>query len=292
MKFSASDYYGLTHHVAYNTEEYAQTYSVRCMDGIYRCRMSYDPSTHRFKSFSTDICEIRPKEKLVILDDGYFSQTTQKQIYAIRQAFSHWEIVYVPNLESYNYGFADYYQSLRNLPTRKDGSLSRKADREKLARYVETLKRIKIKNFSDQKGILKELENNFPKLQKQEQKRKEREEKKRKQLEKYAKQPLGKIRSLETLTSSEKQIIYELKYGEHINAVAWLEGDEIHTSKNVCIPLDKYIKTMIYYYCEKGETQSLVGKHISSFTINEVSEDYIKIGCHTLAKQNIKELMI
>lgn len=69
-------------------------------------------------------------------------------------------------------------------------------------------------------------------------------------------------------------------------AFLWVDGDNIKTSKGVTVDLETVRRAYSLFTAGK----LTAGMHLGPYTVREIAADFVQIGCHKIAMENIREI--
>lgn len=275
-----------------------------------RSNVGYKYNT--FYSYSTAICRIFTNsngENIALFSENSFSFTTAKHLNYLKGACP---------FHKY-YAFFDYQEdatekelfetNTRILESYAKAKLTQKANRETFSKafhalenflefqefkplYKDIKKILKkyksIKDALDDKDALKALNT---KRAEQEKRKKEREEKKRQAiLRKFKKiSYIEKIKLAYTSGGLEWEVKDELRKAlnpDRSLSFIWIDGDKIKTSQ--CVTVDLKDAMILLKAWKFGLLKH--GQQIDRYTVLNVSDDFVKVGCHKIPTENLKEL--
>jgi hypothetical protein len=244
-----------------------------------------------------------------IISNNNFSMTTAKHLSELRQACP-FPIYYLPQ-RMYN---KDFYveeiieQLKQNLDYYSKAKLTQKPNREGFnecyAMLTSTLELAMFEeHFKQIKSILKEFEsihnaiNNPEELKKINELIKQKELKKQQKLKRELKKYTDKydVAELACVAYSynsdiDKEVKTKLKQllnPKNELSFVWFEGEKVKTSQSITV--DKKEATTLLKLWQNGKLKH--GMTISYYTVLEVKNDYIKIGCHKIPTTNLQALL-
>lgn len=272
--------------------------------GFYNRRTPEAFCNDLFFSYSTCIAK-KAKTKdgrmILLLSKNKFSSTTSKHIAALKQA-CYWDIVEIPQtIDRNDFDNSEVLASLYNdLNYSAETNLALKRNRETFNYNYETLQALtEVVGFKVDRKILRKHKNTYDKINNPEAlaklKAKQRVADKRKQERLKAK--LNKLIKKNTLSELAKMAYgYEAFEGKtdlkkYINpyddlSFVWFDGEFVKTSQGIRVDR-REAETLIKLW-QAGKVKH--GMKIGQYTILEITEEFVKIGCHKIPMQNIKEL--
>ena len=254
---------------------------------------------------------------ICIISDNNFSMTTSKHLGELRSA-CRFPIYYLPqNLGSSDFYIDDTLEKLKsNLEYYSNAKLTQKHNRQGFTEnYIMLENTLQIQDFREKKEkiqtVLNEYKtlydtlNNANDLKELKQKLVKQEREKQAKLKKELELILKKYSYLDLIeftytdkwfndTSVEeynKQKELKQKLKKYFNpknelAFCWVSDDFIRTSKHVTVD-KKEVITLLKLW-KNGKLRH--GMTLSHYTILAITENYIKIGCHTIPIANIQAL--
>lgn len=277
-------------------------------------------SRGRLYSYSTCIAEFKKdinNDLILIISDNTFSNTTAKHLGIVRSANPRYKIVCFPQ-DYGNRGFYanDVLNSITNILDYSSKQLTKQAYRNNfLNAYYMLDAYLQIQEFSsnfDKIQELKELHQNsfeiccnaekLKELKTQTRKANTEKLKAKKEKEKQIKTYIndfitkkGYLSFIQALflnhqefndTSYRPSELFDT-FNTKSYSYIWISGDKIKTSQRITVEL-KEVKTLLHRFIKN---KPILGHKISHYTILEVNQDYIKIGCHKIPMDNIKALI-
>lgn len=285
----------------------------------YSMNVSYYKS--KFYSYVTVIAKVvkdTQGNNVCIVSDNTFRNTTARHINAILSACPY-NIIRLPQyMGNSDFMPADVVKHIKeNLEYYSKAKLTQKHNREGLSNYYEMLENTLIledfKNyFKEIKALLKEYRTlyesvNDPNKRKelkaiQAQKDKKEQLKLKKQcnglLKKYDYLTLVKFAfsdfwlndfSIDAYNKQKEQKIALQKYfnSNKDYAFIWVDDDKIKTSKHITV--DKKEAFTLLHLWEHNKLKK--GMKVSYYPVLEYNDKFVKIGCHKIPTQNLKELL-
>lgn len=278
-----------------------------------RRSMTVSYEYNKYWSYGTvigKITETKEGETVCILSNNNFSNTTAKHINELRQACPYYTIYYLPQ----TLGSNDFYPSEvintceRNLKFYSEAKLTQKANRENFINYFQmlqdTLNLIDFENnFDTITNILKEYQELYNQINDPEKIKQikaiqaEKKKKERLRLEKelhdlLAKRDIADLACMAYSSPSHCETALRKKIRQYLNpkgdlSFIWFEDDRVETSQ--CITVDREEVEALLKLWLKGKLKH--GMKISTFTILEVQDKYVKVGCHKIPSENLQALV-
>lgn len=278
-----------------------------------RWSMNVSYNNDKYWSYGTVIGKITQDingNNVFIISDNTFSNTTSKHIGELRAACPYYNIYRLPQ----HMGNNDFYinetlETLKkNLEYYSKAKLSQKPNREGLTHYYNMLENtLQLQDFKEQhktiKKILKSYESlyndvNNPEKLKQ---LKELQAKREKQQKQKLQRELNKVfKNYDYLTILKNTYDYynsifesELreKLKKYLNphndlSFVWFDNELVRTSQSIRV--DKKEAIALLKLWEHGKLKH--GMTISCYTVLEVMDKYVKIGCHKIPVENLQAL--
>lgn len=272
--------------------------------GFYNRRTPEAFCNDLFFSYSTCIAKkTRTKDgrRILLLSRNKFSSTTSKHIAALKYA-CYWDIVEVPQqIDRNNFDNDEVLETLYNdLKYAAETNLSLKRNREEFNYNFETLQSLKqVEGFKVDCKLLRKYKATYDKINNPEElaklKAKQRAAEKRKQ--ERLKIKLNKLIKNNTLAELAKMAYSYESFEEkadlkkYINpnndlSFVWFDGDLVKTSQGVRVNRQE-VEVLIKLW-QAGKVKH--GMKVAQYTILELTTEFVKIGCHKIPMQNIKEL--
>ena len=252
---------------------------------------------------------------ICLVSDNNFSMTTAKHLNNLRSA-CRFEMYYLPqHMYDHDFYSNELIERLKNgLNYYSTAKLTQKANRNGFTHYYTMLKNtLKIEDFqqytNEIKTILKEHEELFNTLnddikikelkEKLAKQQKEKQAKLKKELEiildNYSYLHLiqfafGNLSLNEKEYTKEQQIELKAKLKKHFNpnndlAFCWFNCDNgVSTSKHITV--DRKEATTLLKIWKAGKLRH--GMKIGCYTILQIMNNYIQIGCHKIPMENMK----
>lgn len=280
-------------------------------DTFSRSGMTVSYRNNVFYSYSTAIGQItedRTGRKVCIISDNNFSSTTSKHISALRYA-SKYPIYYFPQ-DRGNQSFHSFniISNLnRGLKYYSESKLTQKPNRERFTRLYRMLESaldlVMFKEYDKEiKKTLKQYKKLYEDINNPAQIKKIREI----QLERAKKEKAKLARKLKEYTNKYDvaqlaRIAYEgigldaearRNIRQYLNpnndlSFIWFADDKVCTSQHISV--DRKEATALLHLWERGKLKH--GMTISYYTVLEVRNDYIKVGCHKIPTSNLLALL-
>lgn len=232
----------------------------------------------------------------IFLINWNYSNTTSKHNNDLFSASSHYYQIFVTrpgdpesqsNIEDFETQLNDLIKKFARARTNKSFYLDQI---ERLKTNVSLYKKaLNIENETVDKIInfaMNEKELEKVKEQIEIERAAEREKRKQKEIEKQ--------KAIEDWKNFKTDYISMSYYSS--NAYLRLRNGIIETSKNIKISFEK-VNPLIKLYQQYIKTNNenilehLIGRHLDSYTINQVNKDFVKIGCHNIPKNEILNLV-
>lgn len=280
-------------------------------DTFDRRSMTVSYSNNVYYSYSTAIGQItedRNGRKVCIISENGFSPTIRKHIGELRCA-SKYPVYYFPQ-KIYNKSFyaCNIVGSLQtNLKYYSESKLTQKPNREGFTEAYQmlqnTLELAMFKEYDKEiKKTLKQYKKLYEDINNPEQIKKIKEI----QLARAKKEKAKLARKLKEYTSKYDiaqlaRIAYEgigldaevrRSIRQYLNpnndlSFIWFTDDRVCTSQHISV--DRKEATALLHLWEKGKLKH--GMKISYYTVLEVRNDYIKVGCHKIPVSNLLALL-
>lgn len=281
-------------------------------DGSFdRSSMNVSFEDNKYYSYSTCVGQITEDvngNKICIIASNYFSNTTSKHISGLKHACPY-QTYELPQNKQYEFYADDIINSLKSdLEYYSKSKLTQKPNRQGLIEnYMMLQDCLHLAMFKDYfktiKAILKEYKtifdsvNNPEKIKELKKIQAELDRKKQAKLKKQLNQVLKNNSYLELLEKTYTWGNYELdseiksKVKSYLNpkneySFVWFNGDYVKTSQSISV--DKKEAIVLLKLWLSGKLKH--GMKISYYTVLEVMQDYVKIGCHKIPVENIKAL--
>lgn len=262
---------------------------------------------NKYFSYSTCIAKITQSKKgefILLISDNNFSHTTTKHISEIRQANPRYKVLYFPQ----KYGAYDFDLSyikdtlIKSLDFYASSKHTQKANRQGYINNFEMLKNLDEYLIDINKAIfdkykpLFDILTNDESLKKELERVRKKESEKRKALKIELKTHLdnNNLLNLSRLAYSDfselksdiKSKIKSLINPKDDFSFVWVEGEKVKTSKYISMSIDE-IKPFLLAW-KKGLLKH--GQNIKQYAILSITDDFVKIGCHKIPVENIKNL--
>lgn len=279
------------------------TFDRRSMTVSYRNNIYYS-----YNTAIGQITEDRQGRKVCIISDNNFSSTTSKHISELRCA-SKYPIYYFPQdigNQSFH-SFCIISDLNRALKYYSESKLTQKPNRERFTRLYQMLKSTldlvmfkendkEIKKTLKQYKKLYEDINNPEKLKKIKEIQLERAKKEKAKLARKLKEYINKydVAQLARIVCEDLSVDAETRRSirQYLNpnddlSFIWFSDDKVCTSQHISV--DRKEATVLLHLWEKGKLKH--GMTISYYTVLEVRNDYIKVGCHKIPTSNLLALL-
>ena len=277
-----------------------------------RCSMTVSYKHNKYYSYGTVIGKLTEDingNRVCIISNNNFSNTTAKHLNELRYACPLKYYRLPQRIYNEDFYARDIIEHLeQNLDYYSKAKLTQKANREGFnecyAMLTSTLELAMFEeHFKQIKSILKEFEsihnaiNNPEELKKINELIKQKELKKQQKLKRELKKYTDKydVSELARVAYSynndiDKEIKAKLKQllnPKNELSFIWFDNDKVKTSQSITV--DKKEAITLLKLWNKGKLKH--GMTISYYTVLEVREDYIKIGCHKIPTTNFKALL-
>jgi hypothetical protein len=276
-----------------------------------RSSMTVSYRNNIYYSYNTAIGQItedRQGRKVCIISNDGFSSTTRKHIGELRGA-SKYPTYYLPQ----NIGNREFYpreivkELSENLKYYSESKLTQKPNREHFTEtYLMLQSTLDLKMFKeydkDIKKVLKQYEtlyadiNNPEKLKKIKEIQLERAKKEKAKLARKLKEYINKydVAQLARIVCEDLSVDAETRRSirQYLNpnndlSFIWFSNDKVCTSQHISV--DRREATALLHLWERGKLKH--GMTISYYTVLEVKNDYIKVGCHKIPVSNLLALL-
>ena len=280
-------------------------------DTFDRRSMTVSYSNNVYYSYSTAIGQItedRNGRKVCIISDNGFSPTTRKHISELRCA-SKYPVYYFPQ-DIGNKSFHSFYivHTLnRGLKYHSESKLTQKPNRERFTRLYQmlesTLDLAMFKEYDKEiKKTLKQYKKLYEDINNPEQIKKikeiqlERAKKEKAKLARKLKEYINKYNVAQLariayeglgLDAEARRSIRQYLNPNNDLSFIWFSNDKVCTSQHISV--DRKEATALLHLWEKGKLKH--GMKISYYTVLEVRNDYIKVGCHKIPVSNLLALL-
>lgn len=264
-----------------------------------------------FWSYGTAIGELTEDingNTVCIISDDNFSNTTSKHIGVLAYACPH-QVYYLPQ----EYGSSAFYveSTIQRLSNRLEyyskAKLTQKPNREGLSHnYQMLLTLLELKKFQPEhkniKKILRKYKTLYEDINSPEKLKqiKEIQAKREKQQKAKLQRELNAIfKNYDYLTILKNTYEYDSIFDSDIKeklrkyynpknelSFIWLDGDKVRTSQHLSVDAKEAL-TMLKLW-KHGKLKH--GMKISFYTVLEVMEKYVKIGCHKIPVENLNAL--
>lgn len=280
-----------------------------------RWSMNVSYNNDKYWSYGTVIGKITQDingNNVFILSDDTFSNTTAKHIGELRAACPYYDIYRLPQ----RMGNTDFYdnQTIETLKSNLEwyakAKLTQKPNREGLTHNYNMLQStLQLKDFKEQhkaiKKILKSYEtlynsvNDPEKLKELKELQAKREKQQKAKLKRELNKVFNKYSYLQqiqyaytndlTLSDNDKEIKAKLR--QYLNpkndlSFVWFNGDFCKTSQHITVNKNEAITLLKLWQHNKLKH----GMTISYYTVLEVMDKYVKIGCHKIPTENLQAL--
>ena len=266
-------------------------------------------SGNTFYSYNTVIGQIYDGafSPRLFLSENNFSPTTAAHIAALREA-APFPVIFVP-LSYYDYGFPGvdtlkkrFLENLTRLTYFKDGHFRREAERREFLSKLDNFRKfLGVTTQSctpEQEAIIHGLETVAREIEetrrKAREKREAREAERREKLAEEFRKRLKNVHSLLDLIKAaflekneEARKMLYMQYPGYSFVFPAANEKDVETSQGVKMQVPE-VKTL-YKLFRAGRLKE--GMHAGPYTIREIAENYVQIGCHKLLMKNISELM-
>ena len=277
-----------------------------------RRSMTVSYEKNKYWSYSTVIAKITQTitgKTICIISDNNFSVTTSKHISKLIHACP-FDIYYLPQ----KYGYQDFNpcdvvdNCIYNLDYYSKQKLSQKPNRKSFSKYFLMLQTtLEIEGFENyfektEKALneYRELFNDIndpAKLAKIKAIQKQREKEKQQRLKEELKQHIERfdISELAYLAYSNQTVVdtdLRTKLRQYLNhkndlSFIWFDNDLVRTSQDITVNR-KEVEVLLKLW-KKGQLKH--GMTISYYTVLEVMENYVKVGCHKIPVSNLDALL-
>ena len=276
-----------------------------------RSSMTVSYRNNIFYSYSTAIGQItedRTGRKVCIISNDGFSSTTRKHISELRCA-SKYPVYYLPQ----NIGNREFYprdivkELIANLKYYSESKLTQKPNRERFTdTYIMLQNTLELKMFKEYdkeiKKVLKQYRTLYEDINNPEQIKKikeiqlERAKKEKAKLARKLKEYINKYDVAQLariayeglgLDAETRRSIRQYLNPNNDLSFIWFSNDRVCTSQHISV--DRKEATALLHLWEKGKLKH--GMTISYYTVLEVRNDYIKVGCHKIPVSNLLALL-
>lgn len=261
---------------------------------------------NKYFSYSTCIAKITDSKKgfVLLLSADNFSHTTACHISEIRQANPRYEVLCFPQEENAkNFNLSDIQDRIiENLDFYSSSKLTQKVNRNSyihnynmLKNLDEYLKDVDKAIFDKYKPLFDILTNDESlKIELEKQRQKENEKRKALKIELKSYLDNNNFLNLARLVYSDyselkrevKGKIQDLINPKNDLSFVWVENNNVKTSKHITMLIDE-IKPFLVAW-KKGMLKH--GQNIGQYTVLSTTSESVKIGCHLIPVENIKNL--
>jgi hypothetical protein len=269
--------------------------------------MNVSYNNYKFYSYGTiigKVIEDRDGNYILLVSENNFSNTTCRHIANLLGAcpFSY---LHVPvKMYDRDINIDDLEKTItKKLDFYKNEKLSLKQNRNEYIRYFDMLNTVSNKIVKIKKAVIKKYEKLYNDLQNSEavKRIKHNEHIKAQKAADKLKKELAKITKSKNLcelaqmaygynngvNSELKAKIKMLINPLHNYAFAWIKDDTFETSKGIEIKIKDCMPLIRLYKAGKVKH----GLKLNQYTVLEVTEKFITIGCHKIPAENIKQLI-
>lgn len=266
----------------------------------------------KYWSYATVIAKITRTitgKTVCIISDNNFSATTAKHINELRSACP-FDVVYLPQ----KIGQQDFnaYDTVKicidNLEYYSKSKLTQKSNREGFSRYFHMLQNtLELEGFENEFEKTEKALNEYrplfdaindpEKLKEYKQKQQQREKEKQQRLKEELKQHIERfdVSELAYLAYSNQTVVdtdLRNKLRDYLNphkelSFIWFDNDLVRTSQHITVNR-KEVEVLLKLW-KKGQLKH--GMTISYYTVLEVMENYVKVGCHKIPVSNLDALL-
>lgn len=256
-----------------------------------------------FRSYSTAI-GLLTKDKtgndVLLVSIENLSNTTVKHINYLIDACPH-DFIRVPvKFGDYDLTIESIIREFKNsLEFWSSQKMTKKENRFKFSRYYEEARKFSNKintlDFLDKYKSLYEVINNPDSLKNLRIKIAEREKvvlkENKRRLENYLKnksylQLIKDTFGRGELPKKERENIRKVLNPHNQLAFVWIDENNFKTSKGIILPV---VRGKVFLKLWK-ENKLKVGQYISHYKILEITKSFVRVGCHEIPTQNLKEL--
>lgn len=282
-------------------------------DTFSRSSMSVSYRNNVFYSYSTAIGQItedRQGRKVCIISNDGFSSTTRKHISELRWTSKYTKYYLPQHIGNREFYPRDIVKKLsENLKYYSESKLTQKPNREHFTEtYLMLQSTLELKMFKeydkDIKKVLKQYKtlyediNNPEKLKKIKEIQLERAKKEKAKLARKLKEHINKYDVAQLariayeglglgLDAEIRRSIRQYLNPNNDLSFVWFSDDKVCTSQHISV--DRKEATALLHLWERGRLKH--GMTISYYTVLEVRNDYIKVGCHKIPVSNLLALL-